>query len=163
VAHQRVTEEANAVLAKRFILSCWLSLVFSCVLPAMSEPAMDAGLQYFKKRDWRSATFYFEQAVKNSPWDSTAMYYLALSYQQSGYPSKAKTIYTQIVDKYPRSTVAAHAKAALQTLKLASKSATKSGATAASKGTGSSNNVKNYLQSRDRNKTAAKIGTKSGK
>lgn len=124
---------------------------------------MDAGLQYYKKRDWRSATFYFEQAVKNSPWDSTAMYYLALSYHNSGFQSKAKNMYQQIVDKYPGSTVAAHAKAALQVMKASPKTATRGGVATINRGTGSAGNVKTYLSSTEKTKAAKSKGSKSGK
>lgn len=81
---------------------------------AWCDQAYDAGLRYFQKRDWRSSVYYFELALKNAPWDSNAMYYLAMSYHYAGFKSKARAMYKQIVDKFPGTTVQAHARAALK-------------------------------------------------
>lgn len=97
-------------------LSIALALFASLQCAVLADPAMDAGLGYFKKRDWRSAIYYFEIALKNSPWDSNTMYYLALSYHQAGFQSKAKAMYRQIVDKFPGSAVFPNALAALKVL-----------------------------------------------
>lgn len=83
---------------------------------AVDDPFLDAGIRYYQKRDWRSAIYYLEQQVKKAPWDSKAMYYLALSYHSAGYKSKAKAMYQQIVDKYPGSAVFQNANIALKAL-----------------------------------------------
>lgn len=83
---------------------------------AWCDQAYDAGLRYFQKRDWRSSVYYFELALKNAPWDSNAMYYLAMSYHYAGFKSKARDMYKQIVDKFPGTPVQGHARVALKAL-----------------------------------------------
>lgn len=83
---------------------------------SVDDPFLDAGIRYYQKRDWRSAIYYLEQQVQKAPWDSKAMYYLALSYHSAGYRSKAKAMYQQIVDKYPSSAVFQNANIALKAL-----------------------------------------------
>lgn len=95
-----------------------LTLAWLGAQPAfpVDDPFLDAGIRYYQKRDWRSAIYYLEQQVKKAPWDSKAMYYLALSYHSAGYRAKAKAMYQQIVDKYPGSAVFQNANLALKAL-----------------------------------------------
>lgn len=96
---------------KTIALSATVSFCMS-VLAAWGA-AFDDGVKLFGQRNYKAAAVKFEQAVKNSPNDSNACYYRALTYQCLGDRAKASTYYKQILQRFPYSTAAQYAQQAL--------------------------------------------------
>lgn len=84
--------------------------------PVMADEYFNAGLTYFNQRRYKEAAPYFEYCLRNSPWDSNAYYYAALSYHYAGDTAKAKQLYRQVVERFGASGAASMAMAALKRL-----------------------------------------------
>ena len=49
-----------------------------------ADQYFDAGLKSFKVKNYTEAARYFEQSIKNAPWESNSFYYCALTYHYKG-------------------------------------------------------------------------------
>ncbi len=106
--------------SRRFAVAVWVLILFAGLMittcPAMADQYFNAGLTYFNQRQYQKAAPYFEYALRNSPWDSNAYYYLALTYHHMGDTSRAKQMYRQVVERFGAAPAAAMAGAALKKL-----------------------------------------------
>src|SRR5579885_1224919 len=96
----------------------WLSLLsfLASGQAARADEYYDWGVRLYNQRNFKGAAPYFESSMKNSPWDSSAMYYAALTYHQLGNFSRAKQLYREILTRYPGTEASRNASAVLQKL-----------------------------------------------
>ena len=94
----------------------WLCLLLLslCVQGARADAYYDQGVRLFNQRNYKAAAPYFETALQNSPWDSNAYYYAALTYHYLGDWRRAKEAYRQVLGRFPGSEAATLAAAALK-------------------------------------------------
>lgn len=83
---------------------------------AFADEYFDQGVKLYNKRNFKGAAPYLENAMRNSPWDSNAYYYLALTYHQLGDWARAKHMYGQIIERFPDTSASQLAEQALQRL-----------------------------------------------
>lgn len=76
----------------------------------------DQGMKLFKAKDYAKAAAYYEQSIKNVPWESSPYYYCALSYHYMRDFKKAKEKYALLVEKFPGTEASNNAIAALNQL-----------------------------------------------
>ena len=125
----------------RFSKSCFIAL--SAALFIMANPAalsadqyFDAGLKSFQAKKYKEAISYFEQSIKNQPWESNTFYYCALAYHYSGDFKKAAEKYGDCVERFPGTQASTSALAALKVIDpqfLTRKAAAVAAATTAAK------------------------------
>lgn len=99
----------------KLLLACALFLTTG-QLSALADPYFDKGVQLFNKKQFAQALPYFHKAVEDSPWDSTACYYNALTYQYMGDWKHAKEAYRSLADRFPGTPAGNNAIAALKRL-----------------------------------------------
>jgi hypothetical protein len=98
-----------------FKLAVCLSVLLSLSCgAAFAEKYYDAGLKFFKDKKYSEATRYFEQSIKEAPWDSNAFYYSALSYHYMGDFKKAAERYGDCIERFPGTPACSQATAALK-------------------------------------------------
>lgn len=86
-------------------------------IPAAAEhqPSLD-GINAYQRKDYKEAIRQLQTALKANPYDYTSIYYLALSYQQSGDTKNAKLEYGRLIDKFGYTSAAKNAQVALSYL-----------------------------------------------
>ncbi|MBX9688846.1 MAG: retroviral-like aspartic protease family protein [Candidatus Obscuribacterales bacterium] len=75
--------------------------------------AFTAGVSFYSQKNYRAAAQKFEESLKQSPQNADAIYYCALSHQQSNNWARAKQLFEYIVQAFPQSRVAGNAQTAL--------------------------------------------------
>lgn len=91
-------------------------------LSTLASPAVfadeyyDAGLKFFKQKDYARAKQYFDKAAENAPWDSNAFYYGALSAQYQRDFKTAKELWGKIIDRFPGTPACVNATAVMKQL-----------------------------------------------
>src|SRR5215470_15489677 len=104
--------------SRRWAIGVWALIVVAGAMlascPAKADQYFNAGVTYFNQKQYQKAVPYFEYALRNSPWDSNAYYYLALSYHYMGDTVRAKQMYRQVVERFGAQPAAALAAAALK-------------------------------------------------
>jgi hypothetical protein len=127
----------------RFSKSCLIVLgaaLFMANPAAFSaDQYFDAGLKSFQAKKYKEATSYFEQSIKNQPWESITFYYCALAYHYAGDFKKAAEKYGDCVERFPGTQASTSALAALKVIDpqyLTRKAAAVAAATAAAKNAG---------------------------
>lgn len=80
-------------------------LALAAVSLGLAGRAADAdfnrGVKLYNQRDFKNANICFEQAVRSNPKNPTALYYKALSAQQSGDMTQALQCYSSLCDTFP--------------------------------------------------------------
>lgn len=80
---------------------------------AFADGYADQGMKFFKQKDYTKAAAYFEESIKNVPWESQPYYYAALSYHYKRDFKKATEKYALLVEKFPGTEACNNAIAAL--------------------------------------------------
>jgi clan AA aspartic protease (TIGR02281 family) len=88
-----------------------LALCGTAVSAANTE--FDLGVASYKKRDFKSASFYFDNALKRNRNDYNALYYKAACLTQLGKPTEAKYIYAVLIKSFPSTDAARNAESAM--------------------------------------------------
>lgn len=73
----------------------------------------EQGMKLFKQKSYAKAAAYFEESIKNVPWESQPYYYAALSYHYQRDFKKATEKYGMLVEKFPGTEASNNAIAAL--------------------------------------------------
>ena len=94
------------------ILASLMSVALSGV-PAQADKYADQGMKLFNQKQYAKAAAYFEEAIKNVPWESQPYYYAALSYHYQRDFKKATEKYGALVEKFPGTEACNNAIAAL--------------------------------------------------
>jgi clan AA aspartic protease (TIGR02281 family) len=101
---------------KILLVASLINLICAYEPTAMADPYFDQGYKLYSQKKYHAAAPYFEQSVNNSPWDSTSLYYAALTYHQLRNLTKAKALYINLLDRFPDTPAALNATAALSVL-----------------------------------------------
>lgn len=99
------------------VLGLCVIAVFALFTPAevgAAEANYTRGTQLYGQRKFKEAAAYLTRAVKASPRNSNAYYYLALSYHQLGDYKNARSTYKRIIQLFPNTEVYRRADAALK-------------------------------------------------
>ncbi len=99
-------------------ITIFITLAAAAGVPgsALADSYFDEGVKRYAKKDYRSAAAYFEQSLQNSPWDSSAFYYAAVTYQALGDWTRAKEKYRLILERFPGTQACTNATAVLKQL-----------------------------------------------
>lgn len=109
----KIGHQANS---QRAILMA-LGLAFANLAPcAFADQNFDSGVQYFKKKDYKSALGYFSRSVSGNPADENTLYYRALTYQNLGQKKEAVADYARVIFQFPGTAAANYSKQALTML-----------------------------------------------
>lgn len=68
---------------------------------AFADQYADQGMKLFNAKNYGQAAAYFEQSIKNAPWETASYYYCALSYHYLKDFKKAMMRYAEVVEKFP--------------------------------------------------------------
>ena len=103
----------------RLQLSCYktlvvVALVCLSVTPVLAEKYYDAGIKSFQAKKYQEAAQYFEESIKDAPWESNTFYYCALAYHYMGDKKKAAEKYGECVERFPGTAACNSALAALK-------------------------------------------------
>ena len=93
-----------------------LFCIFSSTLVVRADANFDAGIESYKKRDYKKAQAYFAQAIRQNPSDSNAIYYHALTAQGLGDRATAVRDYASIISHFPSTPAYQYASSALYAL-----------------------------------------------
>lgn len=96
------------------VLALTLGLAACGVPAALADAYYDQGVKLYQKKDYARAAQYFEESIKNAPWESSSFYYAGLAYQSLGQWDKAKEKYRAVVEKFPGSQAYTNAEAVLK-------------------------------------------------
>lgn len=80
---------------------------------AYADAYAEQGMKLFKQKSYAKAAAYFEESIKNVPWESQPYYYAALSYHYQRDFKKATEKYAMLVEKFPGTEASNNAIAAL--------------------------------------------------
>ncbi|MBX9572010.1 MAG: hypothetical protein K2X77_24165 [Candidatus Obscuribacterales bacterium] len=80
---------------------------------AYADAYADQGMKLFNQKSYAKAAAYFEESIKNVPWESQPYYYAALSYHYQRDFKKATEKYALLVEKFPGTEACNNAVAAL--------------------------------------------------
>jgi tetratricopeptide (TPR) repeat protein len=80
---------------------------------AFADAYAEQGMKLFKQKSYAKAAAYFEESIKNVPWESQPYYYAALSYHYQRDFKKATEKYAMLVEKFPGTEASNNAIAAL--------------------------------------------------
>lgn len=98
-----------------FKVACSLTIILSCLNgTARAEQYYDAGLKLFQAKKYADAARYFEQSIKDAPWESNTFYYCALTYHYMGNFKKAAEKYGECVERFPGTQACNQSMAALK-------------------------------------------------
>lgn len=90
---------------------------FGCgKIAAVSLDPLNAGMQYYKNKDYRHAAGAFRAAIDRHPNDERPYYYYALSLHYGGQIPAAKVAYLEVLSHFPSSQSATYAQTALASL-----------------------------------------------
>jgi clan AA aspartic protease (TIGR02281 family) len=101
-------------IGRRLLALLTVSLCFLHAPVASADAYYDQGVALYNKRNFKGAAPYFEYAIRNSPSDSNAYYYAALTYQQLSDWPRARQMYRHLVEKFPDSQGGGLARGVLQ-------------------------------------------------
>jgi predicted aspartyl protease len=93
-------------MARRWTISLLTAGFLTLAAPALSADQLAEGIQFYKAGklpDAVKSLSAFISSHQNSPQNSTAYYYLACCYYQSGQTAEAKRLYETIASVYPKS------------------------------------------------------------
>lgn len=112
---QRVSLISSGTTALSIVL---VSTLFGTSLPqAQADDAyFRAGVEYYKKGDYKKAYSYFNSAGKNNPYDADNIYYQALTMQQLHNNKEAVRLYASLVSNFSYSNAGKLAASALNRL-----------------------------------------------
>lgn len=85
-------------------------------LALSADQYFDAGLKSFQAKKYKESVNYFEQSIKNQPWESNTFYYCALAYHYAGDFKKAAEKYGDCVERFPGTQASTSALAALKVI-----------------------------------------------
>lgn len=94
-----------------------LTAACSVLLSGLAAHALgdfDTGMKLFKGKRYAEAARYFERASNTTPWESSPLYYCALSYHYAGDFKHAIEKYDGLVNKFPGTAAYNNAVAALK-------------------------------------------------
>jgi clan AA aspartic protease (TIGR02281 family) len=81
-----------------------------------ADPYFDGGIALYKKKEFKQALPYFNQAMSNAPLDANALYYYAITLQNLGDRKSAIKGYARLLSQFPDSQARRLAVAALSSL-----------------------------------------------
>ncbi len=90
--------------------------VFAGMPAAMADQYYDAGIKAFQAKKYSDAVRYFEQSIKDAPWESASFYYCGLAYHYLRNYEKAKDKYAQTIERFPGTDACTNATTALKAL-----------------------------------------------
>lgn len=96
-----------------FIIATWFLLTMQ---PVSADPYFDGGIALYKKKEFKQALPYFNQAMSNAPFDANALYYYAITSQNLGDRKSAVKGYARLISQFPDSQARRLAVAALSSL-----------------------------------------------
>ena len=106
----------SGILRKSIKLVLLSSLFFCSAGVALADQYSEQGLKLFQQKNYPQAAAYFEQSIKNAPWESGSYYYCALAYHYQKDFKKAVAKYAEVVDRFPGTEAGNNALAALKVL-----------------------------------------------
>jgi predicted aspartyl protease len=77
-----------------------LFLFTNLPVPVLAGSYFDGGLQFFQKKDFRTALAYFSQALRDNPFDPNALYYQAMTFQMLGDRASATSDYARLITQF---------------------------------------------------------------
>lgn len=101
-------------ILKSALATVFLGQALGFAPEASADQYYDAGIKLFQTKKYPEAARYFEESIKTSPWESNTYYYCALTYHYMGDFKKAAGRYGDCLERFPGTTAATQATAALQ-------------------------------------------------
>lgn len=93
-----------------------LSICLFISAPVQADQYYDAGLKSFQSKNFSLAAQYFEQSIKDAPWESNTYYYCALAYHYLGDFKKASAKYAECLERFPGTKACDQSMAALKVI-----------------------------------------------
>lgn len=97
-------------------VTCLAALPLFAIAKEQTNTAFNSGVSLYGQRNYKAAAQQFEAAIQANPNNADAVYYCALSQQQSNNTARARQLFEYITQRFPQSRVAPLAQTALNQL-----------------------------------------------